>query len=152
MLYQPGDDWVMTGYVWMWSGPAWKVMVVTVQWGRVPDILAQNKLTITGWMDGILPPGKGFNVKNLSTCQLASMISTFLKAKLGSMYDAEIQASKAKHQEKTGRDSMTIKGKGKAKAVNPDPNSSEDEVEDKGFDVVSWTEGECLLVLMSVYE
>jgi hypothetical protein len=103
-------------------------------------------------MDGVLPPGKGFNVKNLSARQLASMVSTFLQAKLGSMYDVEIQASKAKRQEKTGKDTMTIKGKGKAKAVNPDPNSSEDEVEDKGFDVVGWAEGECLLVLVSVYE
>jgi hypothetical protein len=123
-----------------------------VQWGRVPDILAQNKLTITCWMDGIPPPSKGFNVKNLSVCQLASMVSTFLQAKLGSMYNVEIQVSKAKHQEKTGKDTMTIKGKGKAKVVNPDPNSSEDEVKDKGFDVVGWAEGECLLVLVSVYE
>src|SRR5437899_938762 len=93
-------------------------------------------------MDGILPPGKGFNVKNLSMHQLASMILTFLKVKLGSMYDAEIQASKAKCQEKTGRDSMTIKGKGKAKAVNPDPNSSEDEVQgvQPGWDAMTLVE------------
>jgi hypothetical protein len=114
-----------------------------VQWGKVPDILAQNKLTITGWMDGILPPRKGFNVKNLSAPQLASMVANFLKAKLGPMYDAEMQASKARCQEKQGRESKNVKGKGKAKAVNPDLDSSKDEVEDKGFDIVVWNEGKC---------